>query len=349
MESPAASRKAPSGTLLGVLVCFFCTATSMPLSAQPTEGITAEGFHRLETPADLALVSLTVSSAAESPTLAEARLNDRTAKALAALRANGIPTESLQTADRPLSIESGGQAWRAVRDLHASVPRGAIPALLDSLRALPFVASLTLAPYSSELAAAQTRAISEATADARRKAEAAARELGFALGTPREIRVLDANDRRKPVEQSSALISIEARVAVRYALVPATTQTEILAIAAAKENQRGAATTPPSSTTIAAASNSASATVASVPAIASSSAVTVEIVAAIYDSTGRGRFTTAAGTLWREVVPTPLQQRLKNGRTYRGTITAGVFGGYRMEVEGIPRILKVEPVKAKKP
>jgi hypothetical protein len=70
----------------------------------------------------------------------------------------------------------------------------------------------------------------------------------------------------------------------------------------------------------------------------------VEIVSAVYDSTGRGRFTTATGTVWREVVPAPSDQRLKPARRYRGTITLGVISGYRMQLDGVPRILKVAPV-----
>lgn len=337
------SRPARSGTLLCALLCWLCAATSMTLSAQPAEGITVEGFHRLDTPADRALISLTVSSVAESPKVSETLLNERATEVVSLLRASGVTAESLRMADRPGSIESGGQRWRALRDLQASLPRDALPALLESLRALPFVTSRSITPISSELAAAQTQAIERATADARRKAEAAARQLGFALGTAREIRVLDATDRGASAEPSTALIGVEARVIVRYALVPATAQAEVLAIAAAKENQRAAATTVPSSAAVDKDSTSTSAAVESVPAVA------VEIVAATYDSTGRGRFTTAAGTLWREVVPTPAQQRLKNGRTYRGSITAGIFGGYRMELEGIPRILKVEPVTTRRP
>jgi hypothetical protein len=53
--------------------------------------------------------------------------------------------------------------------------------------------------------------------------------------------------------------------------------------------------------------------------------------------------------VWREVVPAPADQRLRPGRRYRGTITLGIFSGYRMQLEGVPRILKVEPAEAKRP
>lgn len=304
------------------------------LRAQPTEGITAEGFERIERPADLARISLTVISLSESSASAETTLKNRTLEVIALLRTNGMLADSLAQADRPVSVDSGNPRWRAACDLQANLPRETLPKLLDSLRTLPFVTLQSVTPSSSQIATLQTLAIERATAKARRKAEAAARQLGFALGTAREIRVLDATRREESAVPSSALIGVDAKVTVRYALVPATSQAEVLAIAAAKENNRVAKA-------------SASSTTSSAPA--EPTAVAVEIVSATYDSSGRGRFVTAAGTVWREVVPTPVQQRLKNGRTYRGSVTAGIFGGYRMELAGVPRILKVEPVADKRP
>jgi len=311
--------------------------------AQPSEGISAEGFYRLESPADLAQIDLAISGTADSPESAEAELENHATEVFALLRSSGLVADSLREADRAVTSDPGAREWRAVRDVRGSVRRTSLPAVLGQLRDRVFVTIGSITPASSQRLAAQTAALERATAEARRKAETAARELGFALGPVREIRVSDAEDRPAADPSASAMIGVEARVFVRYGLVPATAQTEVMAIAAAKEKRRAAES-----------SASATAVVEQRPASRSSAddastALAVEIVAATYDSSGRGRFTTAAGTIWRETVPTPVQQRLKSGRVYRGAITPGIFGGYRMELVGIPRVLKVEPATDRRP
>ena len=330
------------------LLLTVCVSAPAALHAQPIEGITAEGFYRLESPADLALIQLTIIGRSESPVGAERVLQSHAAQAVSVLREHGLIDGSLRETDRAILPDPAGSGWRATRDLQASLrrttspdtaanagtnagadartdaPADALAKALQQLHSLAFLTIERVAPASSQLDSAQSTAIERATAEARRKAEVAARELGFALGPVREVRVNDTAAPAGSEASPTALVSVEAKVVARFALVPATTQTEVLAIAAAKENKRPAE-----------------------PLAAS--ALTIEIVAAIYDSTGRGRFTTAAGTVWREVVPVPAQQRLKSGRTYRGTISPGIFGGYRMELAGIPRILKVEPVADQRP
>lgn len=72
----------------------------------------------------------------------------------------------------------------------------------------------------------------------------------------------------------------------------------------------------------------------------------VELTSIRYDNEGKGIFTTATGTVWRETVASPTRSRLDPKRTYRGVITTGLIGGYRLNVEGVVRELKVEPIRA---
>lgn len=75
-------------------------------------------------------------------------------------------------------------------------------------------------------------------------------------------------------------------------------------------------------------------------------AVSIEIVAIRYDQNDRGVFTMQSGALWRETVTTPRTQRLDPRKRYRGVITRGVLGGFRLNVEGVVREFKIEPVRA---
>jgi hypothetical protein len=69
---------------------------------------------------------------------------------------------------------------------------------------------------------------------------------------------------------------------------------------------------------------------------------TVSIVSATYNAQELGIFRLADGQVWRETEPTPRHQRLQPGRQYRARIERGAIGGYRMYVEGVRRMLKVE-------
>lgn len=72
----------------------------------------------------------------------------------------------------------------------------------------------------------------------------------------------------------------------------------------------------------------------------------VELIGIRYDGEGKGVFTTATGTVWRETVASPTRSRLDPRRTYKGVITSGLIGGFRLNVEGIVRELKVEPIRS---
>lgn len=73
--------------------------------------------------------------------------------------------------------------------------------------------------------------------------------------------------------------------------------------------------------------------------------IEVELTTVRYDSEGRGIFTTSSGTVWRETVPSPARSRLDPRRTYQGVITTGLIGGFRLNIDGITRELKVEPIR----
>jgi len=73
--------------------------------------------------------------------------------------------------------------------------------------------------------------------------------------------------------------------------------------------------------------------------------IEVELAAVRYDADGKGVFTTSTGTVWRETVTSPVRSRLDSRRTYKGVITSGLMGGFRLNVEGVVRELKVEPIR----
>lgn len=72
----------------------------------------------------------------------------------------------------------------------------------------------------------------------------------------------------------------------------------------------------------------------------------VELTSIRYDQQGKGVFTTATGTVWRETVASPARSRLDPRKTYKGVITTGLIGGFRLNLEGVVRELKVEPIRA---
>ena len=74
--------------------------------------------------------------------------------------------------------------------------------------------------------------------------------------------------------------------------------------------------------------------------------IEVELTSVRYDVDGKGIFTTSTGTVWRETVTSPVRSRLDPRRTYKGVITSGLMGGFRLNVEGVVRELKVEPIRA---
>jgi hypothetical protein len=73
--------------------------------------------------------------------------------------------------------------------------------------------------------------------------------------------------------------------------------------------------------------------------------VEVRIASVSYSDEGRGLFATADGQLWRETERSPRSQRLWPGHEYSARIERGVLGGYRMYVDGVRRMIKVERLR----
>ena len=71
-------------------------------------------------------------------------------------------------------------------------------------------------------------------------------------------------------------------------------------------------------------------------------AIDVQITSATYGGDGLGTFRMADGQVWRETEKTPERQRLAKDREYKARIERGSFGGYRLYVDGIRRMMKVE-------
>lgn len=68
----------------------------------------------------------------------------------------------------------------------------------------------------------------------------------------------------------------------------------------------------------------------------------VRIVSVSYDAAKRGVFRMDSDQLWRETEVSPEHQRLSKSRQYTGRIERGTFGGYRLFVDGVRRMVKVE-------
>jgi hypothetical protein len=45
-------------------------------------------------------------------------------------------------------------------------------------------------------------------------------------------------------------------------------------------------------------------------------------------------------------VASPARSRLDPRKTYKGIITTGMIGGFRLNLQGVVRELKVEPIRA---
>ena len=68
----------------------------------------------------------------------------------------------------------------------------------------------------------------------------------------------------------------------------------------------------------------------------------VSIRSARYNSQGLGVFKLDNGQVWRETEAMPQHLRLKPDQAYAAELERGKVGGYRMQVEGVRRMLKVE-------
>jgi hypothetical protein len=71
----------------------------------------------------------------------------------------------------------------------------------------------------------------------------------------------------------------------------------------------------------------------------------VQITSVSYDAEGLGLFRMADGQVWRETESTPASLRLRSGNAYSARIERGKVRGYRMYVDGLRRMIKVERLK----
>jgi hypothetical protein len=72
--------------------------------------------------------------------------------------------------------------------------------------------------------------------------------------------------------------------------------------------------------------------------------VTVRIQNVSYGRDGMGLFRMADGQVWKATESTPREQRLETGKNYGARIERGKLGGYRMYVDGAPRMIRVTRV-----
>lgn len=71
----------------------------------------------------------------------------------------------------------------------------------------------------------------------------------------------------------------------------------------------------------------------------------VQITSVTYTAEGHGLFLMSDGQQWRETEKAPKGQRLNIDGQYTARIQRGMLGGYRMYVDGMRRMIKVERVK----
>jgi hypothetical protein len=70
--------------------------------------------------------------------------------------------------------------------------------------------------------------------------------------------------------------------------------------------------------------------------------VAVRIVSVTYNAGGLGIFRLADGQVWRETVAAPPRHQLDAGREYAARIERGKVGGYRLYIDGVKWMFKVE-------
>ncbi|HLT91260.1 MAG TPA: hypothetical protein VKZ85_09970 [Woeseiaceae bacterium] len=73
--------------------------------------------------------------------------------------------------------------------------------------------------------------------------------------------------------------------------------------------------------------------------------VAVRIVDVSYDARGFGTFRMEDGQVWRETTAAPERKRLAAGRPYTGRIVRGTLGGYRLHVDGVRWMMKVQRIE----
>ncbi len=71
----------------------------------------------------------------------------------------------------------------------------------------------------------------------------------------------------------------------------------------------------------------------------------MRIVSVTYNYEGRGIFTMEDGQVWHETETSARYQRLATDRQYAARIQKGKIGGYRMYVDGVRRMIKLERIK----
>jgi hypothetical protein len=73
--------------------------------------------------------------------------------------------------------------------------------------------------------------------------------------------------------------------------------------------------------------------------------VTVEIENVSYGFDGMGVFRTTDGQVWKATESTPREHRLESNKKYAARIERGKIAGYKMYVDGAPRMIRVTRVQ----
>ena len=214
-------------------------AIQVPQEPQTPPFIEVSGSATVQVPPDRAQVSFAVETRAEVAADASTSNAAAMSRILAALRGAGLPGLEVETygytlqpqyATDPARVRSiaGYAAYNNVRATISAVDQVgrlidvAIGAGANQVASIAFVASNT--------DPARTAALAEAVRNARAQAEVIARELGFELGAPLEIR--GGADRPMPIMYEAAAMrmqvdatpieagdqSVAANVTVRFAL-----------------------------------------------------------------------------------------------------------------------------------
>jgi uncharacterized protein YggE len=209
-----------------------------PQAEQATPFIEVNGTAVVEVPADLAAVSFAVETRATVAAEAAAANATAMTRVLAALRAAGLPGLELETFGYSLQPQYSTDPQR-VRSIAGYAAFNNVRATIDDVDQVGRVIDvaigaganqvLRIAFEASDVEPARATALAEAVGNARAQAQVIARELGYELGPPIEIR--GGADRPMPVMMEALRVqamdatpieagdqSVSANVTVRFAL-----------------------------------------------------------------------------------------------------------------------------------
>ena len=211
----------------------------LPAQAQEAPFIEVSGAATVQVPADQAQVSFAVETRAEAANDASAANATAMSRVLTALRAGRFPGLEIETFGYSLQPQYATDQTR-VRSIAGYVAYNNVRATIDAVDQVGRLIDVAIGAGANQVASiafvasdtdpARAAALAEAVRNARAQAEIIARELGFELGPPLEIRggadrpmpvmfeamrsvqVADAT----PIEAGDQ--SVSANVTVRFAL-----------------------------------------------------------------------------------------------------------------------------------